>query len=103
MACSLQGPAETIDPALVSIWRQIAADAASPKTPLAAIMKDSLTVTKTRFAAPVLQVLSSPGPLQTIAQALRLYTPDQIYMSLNGGKDSRWAPPLAPYRKTFAN
>ena len=34
-------------------------------------------------------MLLTQHALQTIAQALRLYSPHEIYVSLNGGKDSR--------------
>jgi hypothetical protein len=94
MACALQASDGTIDPALVTIWRKIAADAASPKTLLSAVVKESLKVTRFDIPAPHMLQLTSRRRrrVQTIAQALRLYTPQEIYISLNGGKDSRWRP-----------
>jgi hypothetical protein len=51
MASADQAVAELIDPAILSAWRRIAADAATLKTPLAAVMNDSLKVGPGRTAA----------------------------------------------------
>jgi hypothetical protein len=51
MARADQAAAELIDPAILSAWRRIAADAATLKTPLAAVMNDSLKVGPGRIAA----------------------------------------------------
>jgi hypothetical protein len=109
MASADKAAAESIDPAILSAWRRIAADASSPNTPLAAVVRDSLKVGPYRTDATAVAVnvaavvvataaalqicveCSIPHTPQTIAQALRLYSPDEMYMSLNGGKDSRRA------------
>ncbi len=45
-SCHSTAQPSNIDPALLSIWRQMAADAASLSTPLAAVMQDSMKVTR---------------------------------------------------------
>ena len=46
------------------------------------------------------RVLLSQHASQTIAQALRLYSPHEIYVSLNGGKDSRLVAAASSLRPT---
>ncbi len=69
MASADQAVAELIDPAILSAWRRIAADAATLKTPLAAVMNDSLKVGPGRTAA---AAAAAPAAATTTTVALQL-------------------------------